>query len=169
MTASMTFGTTSLANLAGVDPRLVTAAKMALSFSTQDFGFPDPNTRTLAQEEALVAQGKSHTLKSHHIPPPAPGKGTFYNGVAYSGAVDCVPWNGNAFVWDWNLIYLIWHAWRRVAELTGNPYTWGGVWDKLITEYDDPESEMNAYIARQKAAGNEHPFVDGPHFEWGPN
>lgn len=163
------FGPTSQANLAGVHPNMVELATLALSLSAQDFGFPSPNTRTAAEEAALIAAGKSHTMHSHHIPGPQ-GLGP----IGFSGAVDAVPWNGSTFAWDWSLIYPVWHAFRKASDQLNRPITWGGVWDKLVSAYDDPQAEMQAYSAREKArkiAAGLSPTVllDGPHYELGTN
>jgi hypothetical protein len=175
MTAQMFFGTTSRTNLIGVDPTLIAIDEKALYYSQQDFGFPSPNCRTIAQEQALIAKGESHTLKSHHIPPPSPGKGSYYKNpqtgvmMPCSGANDAVPYSQGRSVWDWNLIYIVWAAFKIASTEAKTQLTWGGVWDKTMDQYADPHAEMNEYIIRQRALGNQHPFVDGPHFELGVN
>ena len=163
---SYSLGARSLAFCKHVDPKLITAIQHALSISTQDAGLAAEQSRTQAEEDALVAKGVSHTHHSHHIIDCKPG----WAAPGYSGAVDLVPWDGKKFVWDFKMIFPLVAAMKQASIDLSTPITWGGVWDRLLTEYTkSPEEEMNAYIARQRAAGNAHPFVDGPHFELGRN
>ena len=157
-------GAKSLANLAGVDPALVAVAKLAITLTGQDFGFTTPQVRTVAQEEVLIAQGASHCLHSHHIPGPE-GDGPIGRG----GACDAVPWTGSAFVWEWPRIFVIARAFKGAAARLNTGITWGGVWDKLMSQYDDPAAEESAYVGRRQAGGYPRVFVDGPHFELGRN
>jgi peptidoglycan L-alanyl-D-glutamate endopeptidase CwlK len=164
----MTFvlGAGSLANIAKVDPRLVAVAKLAITLSTQDFGFSVPQWRTPAEEEREVAEHFSETLHSHHLvndgagstgwehTQPAPG---------FCGALDAVPWDGAKFVWDWPLIYPIAAAFKAASFHLHIPITWGGVWGKLMSEI--PGDGAAAMQAAQQAAGG----FDGPHYELGAN
>jgi peptidoglycan LD-endopeptidase CwlK len=152
-------GARSLANLKGVDPALIAVAERAIQISEQDFGFTEPQVRTLAEEEAKVASGASHTLKSHHL----------VQANGYGGACDAVPWDGAKFVWEWPRIFLVARAFQMAFAELKTEGTWGGVWDKLMSEYGDPQAAEAAYVARMKAAGHARVFVDGPHFELGRN
>lgn len=67
--------------------------------------------------------------------------------------------------WDWPLYFKAAQAFRSAAMELGVPVRWGGVWDKQLSQYADPEKESQAYIDRRRAAGVSRPFVDGPHFE----
>ena len=158
-----TLGARSLSFCSHVDPRLMAVANLAISISGQDFGFTQEQSRTLADEQALVARGVSHTLKSHHI------IGTVGAAPGYSGALDAVPWNGSAFVWEWPRIYVVAKAFQQASIQLKTPLTWGGVWDRFMSEYNDMQAASADYIARKRAAGNPNPFVDGPHFELGAN
>lgn len=155
-----------------VDPKLIAVVKLAATYSTQKFGITTEQSRTLAEEEELVRQGASHTLKSHHIIDcVAPGH---WAEPGFSGAVDLVPINeAGAFVWEWPLIYEIAAAMRRASDELATPITFGGVWDKLMSEYGataaEIETEVAAYTARQHAAGNHSVLLDGPHYERGAN
>jgi hypothetical protein len=161
-------GARSLSFCTHVDPILIRVVLRALEISTQDAGFTEEQSRTLAEEQALVAKGVSHTLKSHHIigcKGAAPG---------YSGAVDLVPWTGTAFSWDWDLFPPLVLAMRTAAIAEGVEITWGAIWDRLLNDLvlntvQDVLDAMNAYVARQRALGDLHPLIDGPHFELGPN
>ena len=151
-----------------VDPRLIAVVQNALTLSTQDAGFTTEQSRTQAEEDALVAKGVSHTHHSHHIigcPGAAPG---------CSGAVDLVPWNGAAFVWEWPRVDVLAAAMRQASIDLATPITWGGVWDRLMSEIPGGDaaamsSASNAYAARERAAGVFHPLLDGPHYELGRN
>ena len=58
-------GAKSLAELAGVDPRLVAVVKRAIEISPQDFAVHD-GLRTEAEQTALVRAGASQTMNSMH-------------------------------------------------------------------------------------------------------
>jgi peptidoglycan L-alanyl-D-glutamate endopeptidase CwlK len=163
---SYSLGPRSLSFCKHVDPKLIAVIQHALSISTQDAGFAAEQSRTQAEEDALVAKGLSHSRHSHHIVDCNPA----WAAKGYSGAADLVPWNGKAFVWDFKLIFPLVSAMKQASIDLTIPITWGGCWDKLLTEYKgSPEEEMKSYVARHIAAGNPHPFTDGPHFELGRN
>ena len=171
---SFSLGARSLSFATHVDPTLIRVVQHALSISTQDAGFTAEQSRTLAEEQALVAAGRSHTLKSHHIigcPGAAPG---------YSGAVDLVPWldSGKAFSWQWALIYPLAVAMRQASIELSVPITWGGAWDRILSEIDVPadgdpadalRAASDAYVGRERAKGVRSPLIDGPHYELGRN
>ena len=160
----------SLSFAAHVDPRLLAVARLAIALSTQAFGFTAPQSRTRAEEAELVRQGRSHTLKSHHIIDGGPG----WASPGCSGALDAVPIDeAGAFVWEWPRIYHIAAAFRAASDRLATPITWGGVWDRLMSDYGPSPAEIEAaeqaYAARQHAAGNHRILLDGPHFELGRN
>lgn len=159
---SYALGAKSLSFVSHVDPRMIAVAKLAIGLSTQDFGFTEEQSRTAAYEAQLVAAGKSHTMHSHHIIDCiAPGH---WATPGFSGAVDAVPWNGTAFVWDWNLIYPIAAAFKAASVQLATPVTWGGCWNKLLSEIEGDDAA--AMQMAHTAAGG---FADGPHFELGRN
>jgi hypothetical protein len=147
-------GARSLSFCAHVDPRMMAVAKLAISLSTQDFGFTQEQSRTLAQEADAVRKGVSHTMHSHHLIGPP------YASAGFSGAVDAVPWSGGKFVWDWALIYPVAAAFRAASLQLKEPITWGGNWGRLMSEIPGDDA------AAMKAAQNSW---DGPHFELGRN
>jgi hypothetical protein len=159
----------SLSFVTHVDPRLVAVAKLAITLSDQDFGFTDAQSRTPAEEAALVARGVSHTMKSHHIIDCRPG----WAAPGCSGALDAVPWDGAAYVWEWPRVYKVAAAFRAASDRLATPITWGGVWDRLMSEYsatpDEIAAEAAAYATRQRAIGVRRVLLDGPHFELGRN
>lgn len=164
-------GKKSLSFCPHVDPRMMRLFVRGLELSDQDAGFHEPQSRTVAEESALVAAGKSHTLKSHHIIDINPA----WAAPGFSGAGDAVPWNGTSFVWEWPRCLVVAAAMRRASMALGIPATWGGCWDRLLSEIpgDGSAAAMKAasddYIRRHRAMGNANPFVDGPHFEFGRN
>jgi peptidoglycan L-alanyl-D-glutamate endopeptidase CwlK len=167
-------GARSLSFITKVDPRLVKVAQLAITLTTQDFGFTEEQSRTVAEEQQKIDQGASQTLRSHHLI--NDGSLTWEktpSQVGFSGALDAVPWNGTAFVWEWPRIYNIAAAFRAASDQLATPITWGGVWDKLMSEYGataaEIQAEEQAYVARQNAAGNHHVLLDGPHYELGRN
>jgi peptidoglycan L-alanyl-D-glutamate endopeptidase CwlK len=164
----------SLGLITKVDQRLVKVAQLAITLTTQDFGFTEEQSRTLAEEAQKIAKGDSQTLRSHHLI--NDGSLTWEktpSAIGYSGALDAVPWNGTAFVWEWPRIYQVAAAFRAASDQLNTPITWGGVWDKLMSEYGSTPAEIAAeelaYVARQKAAGNHRVLIDGPHYELGRN
>jgi peptidoglycan L-alanyl-D-glutamate endopeptidase CwlK len=158
-------GQRSLSFCTRVDPRLMAVAKLAISLSTQDFGFTAEQSRTVAEEAEEVAKGFSHTMHSHHlINDGSLGWEVTPSAVGFSGAVDAVPWNGTTFVWDWPLIYPIAVAFKAASLQLSIPVTWGGgFWGKLLSE--TPGDDATAMEAAHNAGGG----FDGPHHELGRN
>lgn len=156
-------GARSLGFVTHVDPRMVAVAKLACTLSAQDFGFTAEQSRTVAEERAEVVQGRSQTMRSHHLI--NDGSLTWEktpSAVGFSAAVDAVPWNGSAFVWDWNLIYPIAAAFKTASIQLVTPITWGGCWGKLLQEIEGDDAA--AMKAAHLAAGG---FADGPHMQLG--
>lgn len=155
-------GQKSLSFVTHVDPRTVAVAQKAIELTAQDFGFTEEQSRTLEYQKELVARGVSKTLHSHHIIDCiAPGH---WAEPGFSGAVDAVPWNGSAFVWDWPLIYPIAAAFLAASKELDTPITWGGDFNRLMTEIPG-DGSPGALEAHQKAVGG----WDGPHFHYGRN
>ncbi len=147
-------GAASLANLIGVDHRLVDVVKAAIVISEQDFCVYE-GLRTYAQQVKNVKKGVSQTMDSMHL------KGL---------AVDLVPWIGGKPVWDWTGCYKIAMAMDTVATHWGiaNHIRWGGAWDTRLDKFGDP-NDLKAYESECRAYALRHPgkdFLDGPHFEW---
>lgn len=145
-------GATSLARLAGVDPRLVRVVKRAIQITSQDFTVQE-GLRTRAQQIDYVRRGVSRTMESRHLT---------------GHAVDLVPWSGGKAVWDWPLIYPMADAVRRAAIIEEVQLVWGGVWDRMLIDLPEYSSGLEkavaAYTARRKAMGKSA-FLDGVHFE----
>ncbi len=142
-------GAKSLKELEGVHADLVAVVKRAIELTVQDFSVHD-GIRTLEEQQRLVDSGASRTLKSRHIT---------------GHAVDLVPYINGKLRWEWEPIYRITDAVRTAAEELGTPIRWGGAWDRLLTELDDPpEDIVDDYSARRRRAGK-RAFLDGPHYE----
>ncbi len=156
---------TSLSHTSHVHPDLMAVARRAIELTTQDFGFTEEQSRTLADQAKKVAEGHAQTMHTHHL---------IKAGTNYSEALDAVPFVGGKPVWQWPLIYPVAAAFKQASIELKTDITWGGVWDKLMTEYDgDDPAAMKAaqedYVARRHKAGHKTAFLDGPHFELGRN
>ncbi len=151
------FGRKSEAELVGVKPELVTLARVALQYSSQDFMIFD-GLRTPEEQAEYVRKGMSRTLNSKHLK----------QADGFSHAIDCVPVVGTIPKWDWRLIYPVVRAVDRAATALGfaDQIRWGGAWDRTLADFGGDEL---AYQREVEAYANRHPgrdFLDGPHFEW---
>lgn len=106
------FSARSFNHLAGVRPELVVLAYHALTLSTVPFQITD-GIRTRAEQEKLLAEGKSQTLKSRHLT---------------GHAVDVVAIVDGKVTWDWQHYETIADAFARASSETGIPIEWGGDW-----------------------------------------
>jgi peptidoglycan L-alanyl-D-glutamate endopeptidase CwlK len=144
----------SLNKLKGVDDRLVKVVHEAITLTKVDFGVTY-GLRTVEEQKALVAAGKSQTMKSKHLE----GK-----------AVDLVAYIGNNVCWELNVYDDVANAMAEAAQNQGVKIRWGAAWHiKDIGEYWSDEEKtmedaMNEYIDKRRAQGR-RPFIDGPHFE----
>lgn len=144
------FSAKSLQRLGEVHPDLQRVVKRALETSEIDFTILE-GRRSSERQAQLVKQGASKTLDSRHLT---------------GHAVDLGAIVGGQVRWDWPLYYDLASAMVRASFAEGIPIRWGGCWDKMASQLDanDIESEVSAYVARQKRAGLKA-FIDGPHFE----
>lgn len=106
------FSARSMDHLAGVRPELVILAYHALLLSPIPFQITD-GLRSQAEQEDLLAKGKSRTIRSRHLT---------------GHAVDVVAIEDGKVSWDWNLYETIATAWKRASTETGIKVTWGGDW-----------------------------------------
>lgn len=148
-----TLGARSAANLVGVDPRMVRVVKRALLIAP-DLGCPDftvtCGVRTLAQQKALYAQGRTKpgkvvtwTLNSRHLPNPKTGLGEAVD--LFPGTWDIVDNKKTPEVDD--AYALLAKAMLKAAELEGVAIRWGANWDgdRMIREKgetDNPHFEL---------------------------
>lgn len=140
----------TLVNLIGLQPQLPPVVLRALELTPIGFTVIQ-GLRTLDEQKADLAAGKSKTLKSRHLT---------------GQAVDfCALVNGKG---DWQPChyYPIVLAFRQASVELKTPLTWGGVWDKPLGQLgDDLAAEVQAYHQREAAKGNHHPLADFDHIE----
>lgn len=141
-------GTTSLARLQGVNPKLVAVVKRAIELTTQDFGVLE-GVRSKETQAAYVAKGVSQTMNSHHLT---------------GHAVDLVPYVNGAISWDWKHFYAIARAMKAAAKELKVKLEWGGAWGRDMQDYADPEKATADYVASRKKVGKSA-FIDGPHYQ----
>lgn len=150
-------GVKSLAELAGVDPRLVMVVKRAIEISPQDFSVHD-GLRTEAEQTALVRKGASQTMNSMHRK----------QADGYGHAVDLVPYINGKLRWEWPAIFPIAAAVKFAAAELGVQVRWGGCWTLMSqikgSTAADMEKAVQAYGDAKRKAGKRS-FPDGPHFE----
>jgi len=141
----------------GVHPDLQQFVGCLLDESPVDFGVHD-GLRLLAEQRQLVDLGASRTMNSRHL------KGN----DGYGHAVDLVPYFNGKLRWEWELIYPLAEAARKVSLQIEVPIRWGGVWDRRLGNIQQGyvEKEVADYVARRKARyPGKKVFIDGPHFE----
>ena len=147
--------TRSKNKLEGVHPDMVAVVERAIELTKVDFGVTY-GVRSLAEQEKLVASGRSQTMKSKHL----------IQDSGYSHAVDVVAYDGSDVVWEINVYDDICDAFKQAAEEKGVAVKWGAAWSEGdIRSYEGTaEDAMNAYIDLRRGQGR-RPFIDGPHFE----
>ena len=147
--------TRSKNNLVGVHPDMVAVVERAIELTKVDFGVTY-GVRSLAEQERLVASGRSQTMKSKHL----------IQDSGYSHAVDVVAYDGSDVVWEINVYDDICDAFKQAAEEKGVAVKWGAAWSEGdIRSYEGTaEDAMNAYIDLRRSQSR-RPFIDGPHFE----
>ena len=147
--------TRSKNKLEGVHPDMVAVVERAIELTKVDFGVTY-GVRSLAEQEILVASGRSQTMKSKHL----------IQDSGYSHAVDVVAYDGSDVVWEINVYDDICDAFKQAAIEKGVAVKWGAAWSEGdIRSYEGTaEDAMNAYIDLRRGQGR-RPFIDGPHFE----
>ena len=147
--------TRSKNKLKGVHPDMVAVVERAIELTKVDFGVTY-GVRSLAEQEKLVASGRSQTMKSKHL----------IQDSGYSHAVDVVAYDGSDVVWEINVYDDICDAFKQAAIEKGVAVKWGAAWSEGdIRSYEGTaEDAMNAYIDLRRGQGR-RPFIDGPHFE----
>ena len=140
----------SLARLEGVNPKLVTVVKTAITISKIDFGVIC-GLRTIEEQRELVAKGASQTMKSKHID---------------GNAVDLMAYIGSMGSWEMHLYDDIADAMKIAADEHNIQIRWGAAWHITdLREWDSSmQDAMNEYIDLRRSQGR-RPFIDGPHFE----
>jgi len=150
----MTFalGTTSEANLIGVEPKLICCVRYAIKRTAQDFGVFE-GLRSLERQKKLVAAGASRTLDSYHLD---------------GHAVDLVPYVDGRLQWQAPCCIEV-AKWMHAASLALSVrLVWGAVWDRELASLSatDLEDEVDGYVRRYKQAHpGKKPLIDYPHFQ----
>lgn len=122
------FSESSLDKLALAHPDLERVAVLALKYSKYDFGITE-SLRTLERQKQLVAEGKSQTMNSRHLPNE--------NGV--SEAIDFAVWVNGSIVWGIRYYRAVAQAFFRAAIELGVDIEWGGLWETFI---DGPHVQL---------------------------
>ena len=122
------FSKRSLDLLALAHPDLERVAALALKYSKYDFGITC-SLRTVDEQKQLVADGKSQTMKSKHLPNE--------NGV--SEAIDFAVYVGGALVWEHRYYRPVIQAFIYAAIELGIPLRFGGLFETWI---DSPHVEL---------------------------
>ena len=152
---SFKLSTRSKNKLKGVHPDMIAVVERAIELTDVDFGVTY-GVRSLAEQEKLVASGRSQTMKSKHLK----------QDDGYSHAVDVVAYDGSDVVWEINVYDNICDAFKQAAIEKDVAIKWGAAWSEGdIRLYKGPaEFHMNRYIDLRRGQGR-RPFIDGPHFE----
>ena len=141
---------TSLNRLVGVNPDLVKVVKRAIEISEYDFMVVE-GLRTKEKQAEYVKKGVSKTMNSYHLT---------------GHAVDLAPLENGAIDWEnkKGQFDSVAKAMMQAAKELGVKVEWGGVWDKNMAEYDNPQQESLSYVKRQRSKGLSA-FIDKPHFQ----
>tara|TARA_B100000519_G_C14222770_1_gene428409 strand:+ start:408 stop:875 length:468 start_codon:yes stop_codon:yes gene_type:complete len=145
----------SRGKLEGVHPDMVKVVERAIELTKVDFGVTY-GVRSKAEQEKLVASGRSQTMKSKHL----------IQDSGYSHAVDVVAYDGSDVVWEINVYDDICDAFKQAAEENKVAIKWGAAWSEGdIRSYPGTAEEaMMKYVDLRRSQGR-RPFIDGPHFE----
>ena len=106
-------------NLIGVHPDLVRVVERAIQITPVDFRVGE-GVRTLARQKQMIAQKKSQTMRSRHVPES--------NACRMSCAVDLYALPDGALSWDWKYYEQLNQAMQQAARDVGVPIEWGGSW-----------------------------------------
>ena len=145
----------SLDRLDGVHPDMAAVVERAIQLTDVDFGVTQ-GVRTLDEQQANVAAGRSQTMRSKHL----------LQDDGFSHAVDVVAYVGSDVSWELNLYDNICDAFKKAAEEVGCSIKWGAAWSEGdIRSYPgSAEDAMMAYVDLRRSQGR-RPFIDAPHFE----
>lgn len=140
----------SLNNLQGIDPRLAKVVKLAIDYTTVDFGVTC-GLRTVEEQKRLFDAGASQTMDGKHL---------------RGQAVDLMAYIENRGSWELNLYDNIADAMKQAAIEVNLPLRWGAAWNipDIRLWRGTMEEAMNYYVDERRKQGK-RPFIDGPHFE----
>ena len=145
----------SMDRLEGVHPDMTAVVERAIQLTGVDFGVTQ-GVRTLDEQKANVAAGRSQTMASKHL----------LQDDGFSHAVDVVAYVGPDVSWELNVYDDICDAFKEAAKEVGCSIKWGAAWSEgdIRTYEGSSEDAMMAYIDLRRSQGR-RPFIDAPHFE----
>ena len=141
--------------LEGVHPDITAVVERAIQLTEVDFGVTQ-GVRTLDEQKANVAAGRSQTMASKHL----------LQDDGFSHAVDVVAYVGPDVSWELNVYDDICDAFKQAAKEVGCSIKWGAAWSEgdIRTYEGSSEDAMMAYVDLRRSQGR-RPFIDAPHFE----
>ena len=145
----------SMDRLEGVHPDMTAVVERAIQLTGIDFGVTQ-GVRTLDEQKANVAAGRSQTMASKHL----------LQDDGFSHAVDVVAYVGPDISWELNVYDDICDAFKEAAKEVGCSIKWGAAWSEgdIRTYEGSSEDAMMAYVDLRRSQGR-RPFIDAPHFE----
>ena len=145
----------SMDRLEGVHPHMTAVVERAIQLTEVDFGVTQ-GVRTLDEQKANVAAGRSQTMASKHL----------LQDDGFSHAVDVVAYIGPDVSWELNVYDDICDAFKEAAKEVGCSIKWGAAWSEgdIRTYEGSSEDAMMAYVDLRRSQGR-RPFIDAPHFE----
>jgi len=145
----------SMDRLEGVHPHMTAVVERAIQLTEVDFGVTQ-GVRTLDEQKANVAAGRSQTMASKHL----------LQDDGFSHAVDVVAYVGPDVSWELNVYDNICDAFKEAAKEVGCSIKWGAAWSEgdIRTYEGSAEEAMMAYVDLRRSQGR-RPFIDAPHFE----
>ena len=145
----------SMDRLEGVHPHMTAVVERAIQLTGVDFGVTQ-GVRTLDEQKANVAAGRSQTMASKHL----------LQDDGFSHAVDVVAYVGPDVSWELNVYDDICDAFKEAAKEVGCSIKWGAAWSEgdIRTYQGTSEDAMMAYVDLRRSQGR-RPFIDAPHFE----
>jgi len=123
------FSQNSLNNLEGVHPDLVDVAHRAIELTPYDFGITQ-GVRTVAEQEKLVASGKSQTMNSRHL----------LQDDGYSHAIDIAVYTRSGLTWEVGYYRKVVQAFFTAAIELNVQINSGVLWRTFV---DGPHIELN--------------------------
>lgn len=123
------FSQNSLSNLEGVHPDLVDVAHRAIELTPYDFGITQ-GVRTVAEQEKLVAAGKSQTMNSRHL----------LQDDGYSHAIDFAVYTRDGLTWEVGYYRKVVQAFFTAAIELNVQINSGVLWRTFV---DGPHIELN--------------------------
>ena len=148
-----TFSESSLSRIKGLHPSIQKVLKTAIWVSRVDFSVVS-GLRTLDEQKALVASGKSQTLKSKHL------KGR---------AVDLAPWIDGESKWAYAFYDDLFCSMRLACEEWDVQMRWGGAWHiPDIRKWDHSAGmAVDSYVENFRLLNGtkKEPFIDACHWE----